>query len=155
MVRNGNPRQKRRPVAGAGGPLAATEHVRTNHKVSVCIQAFAGANEAIPPAGLAIVLLVQTCSVRVACQGMADKNRIAGISIECSVGFVCHSNRAEPLAAGEKQLVRGSKQLPKLGLDNANGLRIVGRLHSDVPCFGQDLGVVGHSSDHGRYDIGG
>ena len=59
-----------------GRSLTSAQNVGADDKVAIRVDSFAGADEAVPPAGLAFVRLVSTRHMGVAGEGMTDEDRI-------------------------------------------------------------------------------
>src|SRR5476651_1422836 len=75
------------PVS-AGGAVAAAEVVQADHKEFVGVDRLAGADAAVPPAGLALVGTVETGGVMMAGQGMANQHGVARRGVQLAIGFV-------------------------------------------------------------------
>ncbi len=88
---------------GAGGALAAAEHVGADDEVVVGVHGLAGADEVVPPAGLAVVERVDAGAVVVAGEGVADEDGVVGGGVEAAVGLVAQGETREHVAvvAGE------------------------------------------------------
>jgi hypothetical protein len=79
---------------------------------------------------------MDTGSVSISCEGVADKDGVAGVGIELAVGFKGDGDWSEPFAAGEMQFMRRLEELAVLGFHQSNGRGILRGLHAGVPQSG-------------------
>ena len=71
--------------AGAAG--AAAQVVEPDNEEAVGVHGFAGADHAVPPAGVFVVGVVAAGDVVVAGECVADQYGVGFVGVECAVGF--------------------------------------------------------------------
>ena len=71
--------------AGAAG--TAAQVVEPDNEEAVGVHGFAGADHAVPPAGVFVVGVVAAGNVVVAGEGVADQYGVGFVGVECAVGF--------------------------------------------------------------------
>jgi len=81
-------------AARAAGAATAADHIRADHEVLVGIEGSTGAHHHIPPAGLAVALVVAG-GVSVTGQGVEEKDGVRTLGIQRAVGLVGHGERRE------------------------------------------------------------
>ena len=93
----------RRIEAGwPGGAITAAQIVQANDKELVGINRLAGANTAVPPAGLALINAVITSGMVMPGQRMANQQRVAGAGVELAVGFIHQLVAGQTAPTGER-----------------------------------------------------
>lgn len=88
---------------GAGGSLAASQHIGTDYKISIAVQTFSRTDESVPPAVFLFSAGVVSGSMSVAGQCVTNKNGVAGSAVQRSVGLIRYGNRAKFCATCEFQ----------------------------------------------------
>ena len=73
-----------------GGALAAADDVTAEDKVAVGVEGFAGADDVVPPAGFAVREAMDTGTVMIAREGVADEDGVVAGGIEAAVGLVAN-----------------------------------------------------------------
>ena len=116
-------------AAGAGRAVAAAEVVQADHKELVGIDGLAGADAAVPPAGLALVDVVEARGVMMAGQGVADQHGVARRGVQLAVGFIDQVVGWQRTSAGQGQRFA---EVRHLGHDQSN--RIGGKGSWHRPC---------------------
>ena len=123
-----------------GRPVAAAQHVGTDHEELVRVNRLAGANVEIPPAGTP-GFRVKAGDMRRARQGVADQDGVVAPGrerpqrlirhlhlIERETGLDLHSAQRDGLGARHAQgrLIAGDLLILKIALDDAGGASFIG-----------------------------
>ena len=80
-------------ASGPGRSLTAAQYIRTDHEVSVRIDAFSRTNQRIPPTRLPVIYHSASPLRGVAGQSMANKDRVVSTFIQRPVRFIGNSQR--------------------------------------------------------------
>ena len=72
---------------GTRCPGATPQNIGTDDEIFIGIDAFAGADHGVPPAGFGVIRGVFAADVGISCQGMIDQDRIGTVGIESACGF--------------------------------------------------------------------
>jgi len=113
-----------------GAALTAAEQIGRDDEPAVGVDRLARADHGVPPARV-LVSFVPARRVRVAGQGMADVDRIAGVRIERSVRLVGNHHLVQLVAAHQRQRIARIEQRDLFRLDDAETV-ITGGHHSAV-----------------------
>ncbi len=107
----------------AGGALAAAKHVLRDHEIPLRVDRLARADHLVPPAGLAVILGMPPCSVRVGGQWRTNENRVRLVVVEFAVGFIGDFKSLQRLARHQLKPLRRKGDVGHAGL-NPHFLRI-------------------------------
>ena len=92
-------------TARPGGAHAAAQHIGADQKIAIRIQRPAGADDILPPAGLAGDR-VSFGDILIARQRMADQHRIAGRRIQTPIGAIGDRERRNDRATFQRKPIR-------------------------------------------------
>jgi hypothetical protein len=112
-------------TAGAGGSLAATQNVRTDHEVTIRIQPFARPDKFVPPAWLAVPGQMTPGNVGITGESVTDENRVIFFGRQFSVGLVGDSHWTKSFTAFQEQFPGWFKQLRITGLNQSDGTEVI------------------------------
>ena len=108
---------------GAGTAVTAPQIVQADHKKTIGIDGFAGANAGIPPAWLFVVTAVEAGGMVVAGKGVADQDSITLGRVQLAIGFKHQLIVGQGFATLQGDGVVAAENL---GLDDANGAFLLG-----------------------------
>jgi hypothetical protein len=104
-------------TARPGGAFAAADDVGADHPIDIGVKGLARPDHAVPPAGVAVLGVVDAGGVMIAGEGVADQDGIGALGIGLAIGFKGHRHRAQGVARFEHQGIIGAAEGERLGND--------------------------------------